>query len=59
MSRTASQNMQTAESTIRLILQADTPGDQMEGLLKAYDQSSDRPAFVAVLIGNLVSARQR
>ncbi len=52
-----SEAMRRAESAVRAILEAGTPGDQMEGLMRAYNLSSDCPAFAAVLIGNLVSAR--
>lgn len=59
MSNPSSEEMRLAESTVRSILEAGTPGTQMEAMMRAYGLAKNRSAFAAVLIGNLVNTRRQ
>lgn len=59
MSSSSSEAMRLAESAVRSVLEAGTPGTQMEAMMRAYSLAKDQNAFAAVLIGNLVSTRRQ
>ncbi len=49
-------DIQLAEATIRAALE-NNPGSAMMALMERYAESSDKQAFVASLVANLVSVR--